>query len=363
MSVAGRLGLRVAVEQGQVRQVRVENSRPLAASLLNGRRLDEAVALASALFSLCGRAQGLAARLAVDAARGRTPAEALSRRRAVMVELAQEHLWRLMIDWPEWLGEPARRAAFADLHRSLAGAVEAPERASAGLRALLAEAGLDGVRTGAVDDVLVACRAGGALGGLLARLIEQAPRAAQAPSLLPGIGAATWSARLPGGMPDEAFCRQPGYEGAPAETGALARCAAAPAVAALVADGRTCAARVVARVIELGDVAERLLAPSGGFAADAASGAPGVGLSCVETARGLLMHAVRIDGGTVADYRIVAPTEWNFHPGGVFAREALGLRASRGEAVLAQVRCLALSLDPCVTWDVLGTEGEGVVRA
>jgi Ni,Fe-hydrogenase I large subunit len=68
----------------------------------------------------------------------------------------------------------------------------------------------------------------------------------------------------------------------------------------------------------------------------------------VETARGLLVHRVRLDGERIADYRIVAPTEWNFHPEGAFSRGAEALDAADPAALEADVRRLVASLDPCV---------------
>jgi Ni,Fe-hydrogenase I large subunit len=66
-----------------------------------------------------------------------------------------------------------------------------------------------------------------------------------------------------------------------------------------------------------------------------------------ETARGLVVHRVRLNGDRVAGYRIVAPTEWNFHPEGAFAQ---GARRIEGEAraIEAKVQRLVASLDPCV---------------
>ena len=55
--------------------------------------------------------------------------------------------------------------------------------------------------------------------------------------------------------------------------------------------------------------------------------ADGVGLGQVQAARGLLVHRVAIRAGRVADYRILAPTEWNFHPQGA---AALGLATLPG---------------------------------
>jgi coenzyme F420-reducing hydrogenase alpha subunit len=78
----------------------------------------------------------------------------------------------------------------------------------------------------------------------------------------------------------------------------------------------------------------------------------GVGLAQVQAARGLLVHRVAIQAGRVADYRILAPTEWNFHPQGA---AALGL-ATLPDADDATLRRMAglfvTALDPCVAYDV-----------
>ncbi|MCB1955260.1 MAG: nickel-dependent hydrogenase large subunit [Rhodocyclaceae bacterium] len=352
MSISGRLRLSIDVDRGRVRRARVENSRPLAAHLLAGRRVDEAVALASALFSLCGHAQGLGARLCLDAALGRAPGDALGRRRSVVAELAQEHLWRLLIDWPELLGMPARRSAFAALHRQLAAVAAQRAEQAPELAAMAAEAGLSDFAGGSAADLATACRRAGALGQLLARVIERAPRTPFAPALLPDLGADHWGRALPGGMPDERFCRRPEHQGAPAETGALARCATRAPVVALLAEGHACAARVVARALELSDAAGWLAGGFDGFRADAATVAEGIGISCVQTARGVLLHGARVVEGKVADYRIVAPTEWNFHPAGVFLKEVAVIHAASDAAALDAARQLALALDPCVSWEV-----------
>jgi Ni,Fe-hydrogenase I large subunit len=64
------------------------------------------------------------------------------------------------------------------------------------------------------------------------------------------------------------------------------------------------------------------------------------------------VHRIAIQAGRVADYRILAPTEWNFHPQGA---AALGL-ATLPDADDATLRRLAglfvTALDPCVAYDV-----------
>jgi Ni,Fe-hydrogenase I large subunit len=59
-----------------------------------------------------------------------------------------------------------------------------------------------------------------------------------------------------------------------------------------------------------------------------------------------------VEDGRIADYRIVAPTEWNFHPRGAFVRGALALRTGKREAVRRDASRIVASLDPCVAWRV-----------
>jgi Ni,Fe-hydrogenase I large subunit len=85
---------------------------------------------------------------------------------------------------------------------------------------------------------------------------------------------------------------------------------------------------------------------------DVASPAPGEALAVVRTARGLLMHHVRLAAETVQEYEIVAPTEWNFHPEGAFAQDLRGLVELEAGHLQQMAHIEALSLDPCVEYEV-----------
>lgn len=75
----------------------------------------------------------------------------------------------------------------------------------------------------------------------------------------------------------------------------------------------------------------------------------GQAIAWCEMARGLLLHWVQLDGhGAVAQYRVLAPTEWNFHPQGALA---LGL-AALGAQDSAAAHTLAAAFDPCVAYRV-----------
>ena len=66
--------------------------------------------------------------------------------------------------------------------------------------------------------------------------------------------------------------------------------------------------------------------------------------------RGLLLHWVQLDvQGQVLDYRVVAPTEWNFHPQGVLAKALTALAPQ--DTVSASA--LAAAFDACVECQVI----------
>jgi hypothetical protein len=149
------------------------------------------------------------------------------------------------------------------------------------------------------------------------------------------------------------FPRAPTWEGHAVETGALARMRHEPLVAAVHGRfGNAVVTRIVARLAELALLLQEL------DAADVRSGAPpriqgmplgdGEGLAAVETARGLLLHRARLRDGRVVDYRIVAPTEWNFHPDGALPRGLEGCDVADERQLLRAVRLAVHALDPCV---------------
>ena len=75
----------------------------------------------------------------------------------------------------------------------------------------------------------------------------------------------------------------------------------------------------------------------------------GQALAWCEMARGLLVHWVQLDSNdAVQDYRVLAPTEWNFHPHGALACALTQLAPE--DTAAAQV--LAAAFDPCVSCSI-----------
>lgn len=351
----GRILLRLRLRQGRVDDVEIRSTRPrgLARAML-GHAPGEAAALARRLFSLCGQAQGAAVLAACAAARGDPGAGADIP--ALLRERALEHAWRLLLDWPRDLELAPDMASLLRLRQAPAeGFAQALETCQED--ALLGEAPSAWLRRGL--DGLDAWSAQGAtpLARLFARLHaplpdQPDPGIGHAP-LLPAL--AEWSpamaAKLGRRALEEAhFTARPDWNGQPAETGALARTAHHPMLAQWLARrGRGQGARLLARLLELAEL-PRHAANGGPSPIRAWQLETGVGLAGVETSRGLLFHLARLEDGAIADYRILAPTEWNFHPAGPLRQALAGLPEEAG--LPARARSLARALDPCVAFDV-----------
>jgi len=310
----GCVRLVLGVTNGRVSSVRVASERPALAPRLRGRPADEAVRLVPLLFALCGKAQGYAAELALAAARGRECAAHLDP--AIQAEAMREHLWRWLLDLPPLLGEAALQAEFV----AATGWIATGQRAQ--LAALLDDPRID-----------VLCL----------RLAAVADARNAAPRCLPPLDAQGSLALWP--QLDGAFCRTPHWQGEAAETGALARRQDTALAGA-------CAARWLARLEELRDWAAGSEKVGAGGTASAVQAFAGRGRALVETARGPLLHEIALDGKRIADYFIVAPTEWNFHPQGPLVGWLTGRDASNREELQAFVARAVAALDPCVRWEL-----------
>ncbi len=360
MPIEGELVVTIAVESGRVVRALARSERPrLAGRIFDGRGAGEAEPLAGSLFAICGRAQAIAAAAAVEAALG-TPAAApvlAARETRLAAEIVQEHLGRLLVDWPELAGlEPSipdyakARALLAPLLAAAPGASLSREVAALAEWAQARVFGVtpaDFLSLGHLDAFANWVRAAGTEpAALCLAVIERhATLGASDTELLAGADKALVDAIAAGLEREPGFDDAPHWQGEPRETGPLARMIGHPLLAdAAGTFGRGVGARLVARLLEtavaLGDLA------TGRGARHGSARRGDFGLGWAETARGLLVHRTRVADGRLADYRIVAPTEWNFHPDGAFSRGALGL-ADDGR-LENDARWIVGSLDPCV---------------
>jgi hypothetical protein len=353
MELEGRVNLAIGWDGSRVVGAGVRARRPqVAARLLQGLPPGEAAARVPRVFSLCAQAQALASRLALLAAQGLTmPVEEGKRREAaVAAENVHEALWRMLRDWPEWLGEAADTKAMVAMRRALdpllrgrGEALAAAPEVAAVCRRLLEDAVVGEAlatwhaRTENLSD-WVARRSTPA-----ARLVAAAAALplAPLPRCLPAGRADEFARALAGRVDDEQFAGEPDWGGLPAETGVMQRAAVAPA------DGSV-GARLLARIADAARAIEALAGAAPATPASVAVDSRGRGWALVDTSRGQLLHVAGVADGAVAFYRIVAPTEWNFHPHGALPGLIVGApAASREEA--GRLGTLAIqALDPCI---------------
>ncbi|HXZ51282.1 MAG TPA: nickel-dependent hydrogenase large subunit [Burkholderiales bacterium] len=343
----GALAISLDWDGRRVAAARVASTRPGGvAGVLAGRRAADAVALVPRLYSVCGRSQGVAAALACGRAAGADSGEAIGRERSAQVEaeIIHEHFWRMLLDWPRAAGETGDAPLLARIRARLG---DWP--AARGELAILLEEEILEPSRDVLDDAdrFEAWLDSGAspLARVLARLRREAgalaaPGTPLMPDMTPGR-AALLARRLDA---DAAFARAPDWDGVPCETGARARLRAHP----LVSGTHPVLARFAARLVELAALLDGEECGRIGSAALS----PGDAIGWVETARGLLVHRVTLDGGKVARYQIVAPTDWNFHPRGALALELAALTAADRAELGRRVELLVHSLDPCVAWGV-----------
>ncbi len=327
----------------------------MAAQLLKRKTPDQVLQIVPLLFSVCGCAQGGAAKAAIQAAQQAELSALTTMERTIVCEAVQEHLWRLMIDWPKLMSSAKQEQRFVRWH----GMLRDIAHGKMGMDVLLHEFEHDWLGMSATEwrarDSYQALQAwwreaDSPAARLLAKLDEQehGRDGVSEIRLLPAWTAAdALHACL--GRWDAAFSARPEWQGMAAETGVWTYFSDMLMLRDVWQHSRSKAlTRLLARISDTVEMASGNAAPR----LDVAIPAAGTGIAVVRTARGLLMHQVCMVAGRVSDYVIVAPTEWNFHPAGAFAQGLLGLHEGDAERLERRASIEALSLDPCVPYQI-----------
>lgn len=381
------LALRVRIVGGRIDAVLVGGRRMLgAARVLEGRPVESALAALPALFRLCGATQSVAGMRAVEAACGGGPGPAGRAARALVVdaEALEQTLWRILLDWPRSVGAAGDEAALKGFRQQL-GALQRGAFADAQwCRPGGTAVNTDALHLGDIVESVAGQTTAILFGGVdpadalrdrrsFERWIADAPSGA--------AGVLRWvvahdrvefgavetgpGAELDAGLvaerlatdDDGAYSALPDLAGEVPQTGALTRFRDAALLRELLpTHGTGLLTQLAARLVEVTALVAALRGELHELAAEAApselEGATGRGLGSVDTARGRLFHWVDVRDGRVARYRILAPTEWNFHPRGPLARALVGERAEDADAVRSAIALLVSAIDPCVGTDL-----------
>ncbi len=293
------------------------------------------------LFSVCGQAHRAAAAAALGLDRGGAGA-------ALRAETLREHLLRVHLDGPTLLGLGAEVSLMPRLLRACERVGESSDEACA-----LLERHTLGIapREFLCIDTAAGLRAWSrrhAAGSPAAALLEHVAGLARLwpvnePEGLDGVDLAGLRERIDG--PDgDAYVARPDLDGACRQTGPYAHHADSALLRELGAAGEPLQARLAARLRELALLA--LCEPAPPCAAD--------GIARVETSRGTLVHRVLADQhGRIARWRVLAPTEWNFHPRGAAARLLQAIPAELSDAQREHLaRLVVHAVDPCVAFEL-----------
>jgi hypothetical protein len=346
----GELLVAISVAHGRVSGVRIASSRPdVAGTMLQGATRGEIGAAVPLLFAVCSRSQSAAAELVCAAAAGEAIEVAgLERHRAaVNAEMLREGAWRMLLEGPRALGEVPSAQAVSAARRAMAfdGSVAASDAVAMACFGTSASTWFSDH-----DDERTLRRwleeGGTATARVMRRLCDATSGApCSATPWLPSPPDEQDLASIDLALAADAmFSRAPTWHGRPAETGALTRRCDDPLVIALAANSRPLA-RAVARLREFAE----LLTGRAQARLGVQRAADGSALAWVENSRGLLVHQALLVDGRAARYRVVAPTEWNFHPEGALKAELIDTPVGAGEELQRRAAWLAHSLDPCVS--------------
>ncbi len=359
--------------------------RPVhAARVFHGKSCDEVLRLLPLMFSVCGTAQAIAGSHAMRAAAGEPHSEAVTVAHGALVrfEVAREHLWRVLIDWPRFtehrqrsralgamqaLVPQARDALFGGSPFALTPTLARDHRALDKVRddfnALLESdvLGIAPAKWLAMDELGELLDYLETHDGAVPRLLKLLVRsgwqgACQSDTeSLPRLAATDIDGILARGGADR-FVEAPDWAGSARETSALTRQRDNRLVAAVIEEfGVGLLARAVASVVELAATTQDIGMIIDGFAGPGIASeqtAGNAGVTQVDAARGLLVHRVVRDGDIITDYRVVAPTEWNFHESGAVAEGLAGLSADNRDLERQQADLFLTLMDPCVGWSL-----------
>lgn len=330
------------------------------ARLLRGQTGAGLVRILGSLFTLCSHAHQRTAALAWNAACPQADPLPVAPRVLLRLETARDHLRSMALDWPSRLALDVLQA------QGLRSLVSSPLMSAATTGMTTEQAALwlgqlrvwlNGFEQASADSVATVHHAtplevlqdwhalANGLSPALKRLDLLHPDAQEQALRLRELAQAMLA------EPD--FVQRPTWRGECAETGAWTRLrhrqlSPSPFLSAW--------SRLSARWSELQDIAGAEPLPQDApqdplLSSGALALGEGSAIAWCEMARGLLVHWVQVDTrGGVVDYRVLAPTEWNFHPQGALAQALAEIPSDD----VRSARCLAAAFDACVDCRIEG---------
>lgn len=399
MNPEGQIDIRLTILPSGKKEVVILNNRPVhAAKLLIGKTIHDALKIIPLLYHVCGKAQGAAAIQALQAAQNINSDKTTDLARSMLcdVELIREHLLRIYFDWPQILDGDGTASQLqsetsefmgllSQFETALFGSnkpfsfetIASPEQEQLTASIQKLEDILEKNVFGCCPDLWLKAKARDVIFHwmrqdpcLSARCCDRilkkgwAQQGQSTTPFLPDLSLTDYAALLfPNNQRfDEEFIASPIWQGTPCETSSLSRCHKHPLIKMIMAHcGSGLLTRYVARLVELALVFARIKQAALKLASQShtqiktlspqqqqtSSKTSSFGVGMVDAARGLLVHGVLLEGDEIRDYKILAPTEWNFHPEGVLSNSLSQIRGQDEAKVRDLADLLIPAIDPC----------------
>lgn len=344
----------------------ISQHRPSVTRALIGKPVADALSAVPLLLPICGTAQSVAAVRAAETAAGRPADPEMERARdlAALAEQAVSIAWRLAIDWPALIGEAPDAGWVRDV-RDLGKPISDAAKAALAwsddvqdLRVNMPHQTFDGV-CARLEALFPEAGEAGNLDGFISRIRDGVSVVASV--LSAALDAPTEFGTHHGRLLDadaaanaalEAFAAD-SFEatspvGGAAEVGPLAEPQNPLVLEATERFGAGLFTRLLALAMQTQTLRGRLdTLQSRPFATNQRRHGRGIGMAA--TSRGPVVHAIALDGKTdeprIADWRVLAPTDWHFAPDGPVA-SALSCLGPVDRCQRWARLCVA-SFDPC----------------
>lgn len=373
MSIEGQLSIRLSLHEDKLK-CELASSRPLHASrLFIGKPIDSVLSTIPMLFNICGKAQTIATLRAAESYMDQTANEAVEIQREALIwlESLREQLWQILLEWSKHLAEVIDAQLMASISQAIHKLSQSINRNESLLRRnavsniinqqeswhslkqtiennVLGEPHQHWLDKPLLDIEYWANKKANVASRFVHRLQQQAWKNAGTSSIKP---LTTWDnpllqKRLSTEQYD--FTQTPEWNGQAQEVSWFSSQQHHPMVEKLLkTHGNSIYTRVITRLVGVADLTQKLdrffSHSEQTFHYQASNG-----MAHVEATRGRLTHNIRMNGDTVEQLNILAPTEWNFHPQGVAATGLENLQATKTKELEQQAHCLIHAIDPCV---------------
>ena len=374
MSLEGQLRIGLSRTESGF-QCSINSSRPVTISnIFKGKTPDEVLKTLPMIYSICGTAQGIASLMAFESALdiSSTSARQFAQELLVDVETIREHYWRISLDWPHFLNNPAplspnskastwlqriRVALYEDaspfvLENTIRVNDRAVREIGIEIEQILTQQvfGMEMSQWLAIDSISSLTKWANNGKTVAAQFISQNLENEYDLTTVKGLPKLEnqWLKSVLLSEQGETFSSQPHIDNNCAETTPLTRQMDHPLIQMLITThGAGLLTRLLTRLIELANLTMKIQSATEQPGNNQSVSYDRNGVSQIEAARGRLIHCVSLDQGLVSEYRIVAPTEWNFHPQGVLKYLLESIKDNEPEP---KARMIINAIDPCVAY-------------